>query len=112
MVQERSSQMLKGILQGCLLVLLSQQEMYGYMISQELAKYGFQNTPKGTIYPLLLNMEKKNLIIGSMHPSADGPERKYYHTSEQGLREKKFFLEQWQDLQQNVNQLIKVEAKS
>lgn len=56
--------MLKGILQGCLLILISEEPMYGYSISQALTQYGFQDVPKGTIYPLLINMEKKHLIVG------------------------------------------------
>ena len=58
-----SSQMLKGILQGCLLLLINHQPYYGYAISQELSKYGFTDVPKGTIYPLLMNMEKKGLSV-------------------------------------------------
>ncbi|MDV7687135.1 PadR family transcriptional regulator [Oenococcus oeni] len=99
--------MLKGILQGCLLILLTKKEMYGYKISQELEQYGFQGIPKGTIYPLLLNMEKKGLITGKMRPSSDGPKRKYYRISEKGLGEKKIFLSEWQSLANSVDQLIK-----
>ena len=74
----RSSQMLKGILSGCILVLLSQEALYGYTLSLELEKIGFDQIPKGTIYPLLLNLEKKGLITGQRVPSPDGPSRKYY----------------------------------
>lgn len=56
--QDLSSQMLKGILQGCLLMLISDEPMYGYSISQALTQFGFQDVPKGTVYPLLINMEK------------------------------------------------------
>ncbi|MDU0396644.1 hypothetical protein KF146HA_00063 [Lactococcus lactis] len=71
-----SSQMLKGILQGCLLILINQRPYYGYAISQELSKYGFSDIPKGTIYPLLTSMEKKGLILGKIEPSKEGPQRK------------------------------------
>ncbi|HGI5494780.1 TPA: PadR family transcriptional regulator, partial [Streptococcus pyogenes] len=84
MTNKIDSQMLKGILYGCILLLLSKKEMYGYMISEELDIYGFKNISKGTIYPLLLSLEKKGLIIGDLKPSIYGPRRKYYSLTEKG----------------------------
>ena len=54
-----NSQMLKGILSGSILLLLYQEELYGYKLSEKLTKFGFTDIPKGTIYPLLLSLEKK-----------------------------------------------------
>ncbi|MEE8825488.1 PadR family transcriptional regulator [Lentilactobacillus sunkii] len=104
--QDLSSQMLKGILQGCLLILISDEPMYGYSISQALTEFGFQDVPKGTIYPLLINMEKKGLIVGKMQPSKEGPKRKYYYMTADGLQEKAQFINQWSTLSSNVNSLI------
>lgn len=101
-----SSQMLKGILQGCLLILINQRPYYGYAISQELSKYGFADVPKGTIYPLLMSMEKKGLIIGRMQPSKDGPQRKYYYITTSGKKARETFLNKWDMLSLNVNDLI------
>ncbi|AKP36895.1 MULTISPECIES: PadR family transcriptional regulator [Leuconostoc] len=101
-----SSQMLKGILQGCLLILINQRPYYGYAISQELSRYGFADVPKGTIYPLLMSMEKKGLIIGKMQPSKDGPQRKYYHITATGKQARQIFLNKWDTLSLNVNDLI------
>lgn len=78
MARDDNSQMLKGILQGCLLILLARKEQYGYAISESLNLFGFENVPKGTIYPLLMTMEKKGLLTSHMRPSPDGPSRKYY----------------------------------
>ena len=47
-----NSQMLKGILSGSILLLLYQEELYGYKLSEKLTKFGFTDIPKGTIYPL------------------------------------------------------------
>lgn len=108
--REASSQMLKGILQGCLLILLSQKELYGYAISQALAQYGFADIPKGTIYPLLLNMEKKGLITSERRASAEGPMRKYYHTTSLGLQAKQIFIADWGILANGVTALLKQEG--
>ena len=63
------SQMLKGTLEGCILGILSQQETYGYEISSQLTAYGFGAVPEGTIYPLLLRLEKNGLVSAAFRPS-------------------------------------------
>ena len=55
-----NSQMLKGILSGSILLLLYQEELYGYNLSEKLTKFGFTDIPKGTIYPLFSHWKKKN----------------------------------------------------
>ena len=52
------TQMLKGTLEGCILKVISKNETYGYEISEALKDYGFSNISEGTIYPLLLRLEK------------------------------------------------------
>lgn len=104
--QDISSQMLKGILQGCLLILINQKPYYGYEISQGLSQYGFEDVPKGTIYPLLISMEKKELIFSKMQPSKEGPKRKYYYITDNGMKSLESFINQWNNLSLNVNKLI------
>lgn len=105
-LSNRSSQMLKGILSGCILVLLSKETLYGYTLGLKLEEIGFSEIPKGTIYPLLLNLEKKGFIEGNMVPSPDGPKRKYYQLTEKGQEEKATFILEWQQLQKNVDILL------
>ncbi|MDN6640296.1 MAG: PadR family transcriptional regulator [Tetragenococcus sp.] len=101
-----SSQMLKGVLTGSILLLLSKEELYGYKLSEQLEQFGFTEISKGTIYPLLLSLEKKNLIVGTMRPSDNGPKRKYYSLTKNGYEEKNAFLSQWTVLKNNVDRLI------
>lgn len=100
------SQMLKGVLTGSILLLLSKEELYGYGLSKSLDSFGFTNISNGTIYPLLLSLEKKNLIKGSMRASENGPKRKYYAITEEGTAEKEKFLAQWSDLKNNMERII------
>lgn len=100
------SQMLKGVLTGSILILLSSEELYGYGLSERLASVGFTNISNGTIYPLLLSLEKKKLIQGTMHASEGGPKRKYYTITEMGIEEKERFLAQWQHLKSNMDRII------
>lgn len=81
------SQMLKGVLQGSVLAILSQRETYGYEIVQALEKYGFGAISEGTVYPLLLRLEKGGLIRARFRTSDLGPRRKYYTLTPAGQEE-------------------------
>lgn len=107
MANKIDSQMLKGTLYGCILLLLSKKEMYGYMISDELDTYGFKNISKGTIYPLLLSLERKGVIKGNLKPSIYGPKRKYYSLTKKGIKEKQEFFKEWNQLNSCLTNLIK-----
>ena len=81
------SQMLKGVLQGSVLAILGQRETYGYEIVQALHGYGFGSVSEGTIYPLLLRLEKEGWVSARFMDSDLGPRRKYYTLTDQGRRE-------------------------
>lgn len=106
MTTKIDSQLLKGVLTGCILQLLLKEELYGYTLSERLADNGFSDISNGTIYPLLLSMEKKGWIIGQMRESETGPKRKYYVVTALGQEELLHFKHQWQLLKENVNQVI------
>lgn len=101
------SQMLKGTLEGCVLAVLRNEEGYGYEISQRLEGYGFGRVPEGTIYPLLLRLEKRGAITASYRASAEGPQRKYYALTESGRGELAEFCRHYRELTRAVAQLMK-----
>ncbi|HFU4218459.1 TPA: PadR family transcriptional regulator, partial [Streptococcus suis] len=70
----KETQMLKGVLDGCVLQIISQKEIYGYELVQELRNQGFENMVGGTVYPLLQKLEKNDLIFSQNKPSPDGPD--------------------------------------
>lgn len=100
------SQMLKGTLEGCILKVISHKETYGYEISQKLQKYGFSNISEGTIYPLLLRLEKSKLIVAQYRESSLGPKRKYFSISPAGEQEINIFFSNWVELENAVNILF------
>lgn len=100
------SQMLKGTLEGCVLAILHQQESYGYEISQRLESFGFGRVPEGTVYPLLLRLEKRGSIQASYRTSPEGPQRKYYTLTALGLTELINFYDHYRELTRAVDQLI------
>ena len=56
------SQLMRGTLEGCILKILSKSTSYGYEIVTTLLGYGFKDIKEGTIYPLLVRLEKKELL--------------------------------------------------
>ena len=78
------SQLLRGILEGCVLAVIARGETYGYEILAELEKNGFENLLEGTLYPVLTRLEKKGLISCRKAKSPFGPIRKYYSITEDG----------------------------
>ena len=100
------SQMLKGTLEGCVLAILRREERYGYEISQNLERYGFGRIPEGTVYPLLLRLEKRDSITASFRASPEGPQRKYYALTDLGQKELMEFFRNYRELTRAVDQLI------
>lgn len=103
--------MFKGILDGCMLAIIKDREVYGYELAEKLEDYGFQSFSEGTIYPLLLRMQKEELVTSTLKRSTAGPKRKYYALTPKGVEELTLFLERWRDLQQNVNNVLNDEIK-
>ncbi|MGG7142011.1 PadR family transcriptional regulator [Clostridium nigeriense] len=101
-----SSQMLKGTLEGCILAIISKKETYGYEISQNLNEYGFGKIAEGTIYPLLLRLEKNGFILATYRQSDQGPKRKYYSLTDKGTDEYLKFIESYIELTTAVNTLL------
>ena len=104
------SQMLKGTLEGCILKVIHSQETYGYEISQKLQEYGFSDISEGTIYPLLLRLEKNGYILAQYRDSAYGPKRKYFTITELGNKELQAFQVNWLALEHAVDELFKQEG--
>jgi len=101
-----NSQILKGILEGCILSIISKEETYGYELLTKLKECGFEDIVEGTLYPLLLRLEKNQLIIAERRKSSMGVNRKYYKLSEKGSIELEGFIEYWNKLHVNVNKII------
>ena len=92
------SQLLKGTLENCILKVISKNETYGYEISYQLQQYGFSDISEGTIYPLLLRLEKNGFIKAEYRQSALGPRRKYFTITTAGEKELQEFLDNWKEL--------------
>ena len=105
------TQMMKGILDGCLLAIINEKECYGYEMAERLSEYGFGTISEGTIYPLLLRMQREGLVTSVRRESIAGPKRKYYSLTNEGQQGLNDFLIRWKQLEKSVNAVIKKEIK-
>ncbi|WP_028043199.1 PadR family transcriptional regulator [Candidatus Stoquefichus massiliensis] len=78
------TQLLKGILEGCVLKLISEKETYGYELISQLNEYGFAGIQEGTLYLVLNRLEKRQYITCRIGRSPLGPRRKYFSITEYG----------------------------
>ncbi|MFC6182128.1 PadR family transcriptional regulator [Lactiplantibacillus daowaiensis] len=103
----KQTQLIKGILEGCVLALIADRDMYGYELIQALHRNGFESIVGGTIYPLLVKLEKNGDLSSQVRPSLDGPDRKYYTLTAQGQQTLHTFNQDWHDLNQHVETILK-----
>lgn len=89
------TQLLKGILEGCVLSIISRGETYGYEILSVLNENGFDNLIEGTLYPVLTRLQKKNLIACRVGKSPLGPSRKYFSITPEGEKWLDEFIENY-----------------
>ncbi|GIN20967.1 MAG TPA: PadR family transcriptional regulator [Bacillus bacterium] len=101
------SQLLKGILDGCVLAVIEKEAVYGYELSKKLQDIGLQDVSEGTIYPVLLRLQKNGLIRGEIRPSDSGPNRKYYFLTDMGHETLATIIEEWNQITGPVNELLK-----
>ncbi|WP_374148862.1 PadR family transcriptional regulator [Priestia megaterium] len=100
------SQLLKGILEGCILSIIQKETVYGYELPQKLQQYGLNDVSEGSIYPILLRLQKEGLIKGEMKASPSGPKRKYYHLTPSGESALCEIQEEWINIQNPVDKLL------
>ena len=105
---ENLTEMLKGSLEGCVLEIISRHETYGYEITRRLNELGFTEVVEGTVYTILVRLEKKKLVNNQKKPSDMGPPRKFYSLNEAGRAELKLFWEKWDFISSKINALKSV----
>ncbi|MCP2256343.1 DNA-binding transcriptional regulator, PadR family [Streptoalloteichus tenebrarius] len=99
------TEMLKGTLEGCVLEIIGNEETYGYAITRRLNELGFTDVIEGTVYTILLRLEKNGLVQVTKRPSEVGPPRKFYALNDAGRQELATFWAKWDYLSSRINQL-------
>lgn len=97
--------MLKGVLEGCVLEILSREETYGYEITRQLNALEFTDVVEGTVYTILLRLEKNNLVNIEKKASTMGPPRKFYSLNANGYKQLQIFWDKWNFITSKMNEL-------
>ena len=102
---ENITEMLKGSLEGCVLEIIGRDKTYGYEITQQLRKLGFTDVVEGTVYTILVRLEKNKLVSIEIKPSDIGPSRKLYSLTKAGREEQRKFWAKWNFVSSKINEL-------
>ena len=99
-------QIRKGLLEFCVLQIISKKEVYASEIIEEL-KNSKIIVVEGTVYPLLNRLKKSGYIQHVWRESDQGPPRKYYQITPQGTQMLNELSLSWKSLQKAVNSIQK-----
>ena len=102
---ENITEMLKGVLEGCVLEIISRGETYGYEITQRLRELGFTEIVEGTVYTITMRLEKNKLVDIEKKPSNIGPPRKFYTLNAAGREQLEIFWKKWEFVSSRINEL-------
>ncbi len=102
---ENLTEMLKGVLEGCVLEIISRNETYGYEITRRLNALGFTDVVDGTVYTILVRLERSKLVEVIKKPSDMGPPRKFFVLNDAGREELRRFWEKWEFVSSRMNEL-------
>ena len=102
---KQMTEMLKGVLEGIVLALLSRRPAYGYEITAWLRDQGFTEIAEGTVYALLVRIEQRGFVDVEKVPSEKGPPRKVYSLNAAGRAQLDDFWATWAFLAGRIEHL-------
>ncbi|ALE06297.1 PadR family transcriptional regulator [Arthrobacter sp. ERGS1:01] len=102
---KQMTEMLKGTLEGIVLAILAVRPAYGYETTARLRDQGFTEIAEGTVYAILVRIERNGLVDVEKVPSEKGPPRKVYSLNAQGREYLDEFWRTWSFLAERLAQL-------
>lgn len=97
-------QMRKGLIEYCILLVLSHKEEYASTILDDLKNAGMV-VVEGTLYPLLIRQKNQGLLTYRWEESTQGPPRKYYAITEQGRQQLEEMKRAWNEITDSIETL-------
>lgn len=108
-IEDWRSQIRRGTLEYCILLMLHRRSCYGYEILQRLGRCAVTTATESTVYPLLRRLQKDGYLSASWQDSAEGlPPRKYYALTSAGKEYLQAMDADWDSLM-NMVALLKEE---
>lgn len=99
------TELLKGVLEGSVLEIIGREATYGYDITQQLRRLGLEDVVEGTVYTILVRLEKNGFVETEKRPSEVGPPRKFYALTSRGEEELQLFWAKWDFVTSKINEL-------
>ncbi len=93
------------MLEGCVLEIIGRKKTYGYEITRRLNALGFTDVVEGTVYTILVRLERNKLVEIEKKPSDMGPPRKFYTLNDAGRGELRKFWDKWEFVSSRMNEL-------
>ena len=104
-IDDWKSQIKRGTLEFCILLMIKKQPSYGYEIISTLEKYPMLAARENTIYPLLRRLLKEEFISSSWQEGTEGlPPRKYYSITDKGLEYLSLMSAEWDNLLNSISE--------
>lgn len=97
-------QLKKGVLEMCVLALLSNGDNYAYEIASRMADA--VGMGEGTVYPLMRRMQNEGLVTTYLVESPSGPPRKYYKLTRSGAQALKSQISDWKAFETSVRKIL------
>lgn len=97
----------KGVLELCVMSLLSKRDRYGYDVSEYLSRH--IDISDGTVYPILRKLKSDGMVTTYLVEESGGPPRKYYSLTDLGKNELKQAMDDWFDFAGTVEMILKGE---
>lgn len=104
MAESLQIQLKKGVLEMCVLALLSKGDNYAYEIASRMAEA--VGMGEGTIYPLMRRMQNEGLVSTYLRESDSGPPRKYYSLTKTGANALKAQVQDWVAFETAVKKIL------
>jgi PadR family transcriptional regulator PadR len=104
MTESIQIQLKKGVLEMCVLALLSKGDNYAYDIASRMAEA--VGMGEGTIYPLMRRMQNEGLVSTYLRESDSGPPRKYYSLTKAGATALKAQVQDWLAFESAVKKIL------
>jgi PadR family transcriptional regulator PadR len=104
-IENAQIQMRKGILEFCILHIISRGEVYATDMLEELTAARMM-VVEGTLYPILTRLKNAGLLEYKWVESPSGPPRKYYSLTETGVASLEKLRDTWYEISTSTNQII------
>lgn len=105
-VENAKTQMLKGILEYCILSIIENKEVYASEILEAFSKTDLE-VVEGTIYPILTRLKNAEYLEYNWKESNSGPPRKYFKITEKGISFLKELEITWKEIENTINKITK-----